>query len=270
MFDELINQYGGLMLRLGGKLLYTLGIVLAGLIFIRLGGRIIQRAVKNLRFDETLGMVLKLILKYGIGIVGLIMALDAFGVNTTSLIAILGAAGVAIGLALKDTLSNIASGLLLLLLRLYRKGDFIEFGGCNGTVQNMDLFSTTLETPDGVYVSAPNSAIWGIPLKNYTRNGRRRMDLTVGVAYSDSLDTAFAVLREIAAMEPRFLKDPPPQVMLQSLGDSSVNITLRAWASVDTYWAIYWEQMRNIKEKIEAAGLAIPFPQRDVHLYKTS
>jgi small conductance mechanosensitive channel len=135
-----------------------------------------------------------------------------------------------------------------------------------GTVQEMDLFATTLETGDGIFISAPNSSLWGVPLKNYSRNKRRRMDLPVTISYSDSIDAAFAVLREIAAAEKRFLPHPPPQIMVQSMADSGVNIMLRAWAHNDVYWSVYWDQMRNIKEKIEAAGLTIPFPQRDVRI----
>jgi small conductance mechanosensitive channel len=130
----------------------------------------------------------------------------------------------------------------------------------------MDLFTTTLETGDGIFISAPNSTLWGVPLKNYSRSRRRRMDLSIGISYKDSIDAAFAVMRQITEEETRFLRDPPPQVMVQSLGDNSVNIMLRAWATTDVYWSVYWEQIRNIKEKIEAAGLNIPFPQRDIHI----
>jgi small conductance mechanosensitive channel len=135
-----------------------------------------------------------------------------------------------------------------------------------GTVKDISLFTTTLETPDGIFISAPNSSIWGVPLKNYARNGKRRMDLAISIAYSDSIDTAFAVMRRISEEEKRFLTTPAPQVMVQTLADSSVTILLRAWANSDVYWSIYWDQMKNMKEKIEAAGLHIPFPQRDVHV----
>jgi small conductance mechanosensitive channel len=194
------------------------------------------------------------------------MILNVFGVNTASLIAVLGAAGVAVGLALKDTLGNIAAGIILLFLGTYRRGEYIEFGAYSGTVKDINLFTTILETPDGVFISAPNSSIWGSPLKNYTRNGRRRMELSVGIAYSDSVDAAFQVMRDIIAAETRFLPDPAPQVVVQALKDSSVIITVRAWASNQLYWDIYWDQMRNLKARVEAAGLHIPFPQQDVHI----
>jgi small conductance mechanosensitive channel len=242
-------------------------IIIAGRIAIKVISRLINRATAGrLSLDETAASLVKIIVRYGIIIICFIMILNNFGVNTASLLAVLGAAGVAIGLALKDTMSNIAAGIILLFLRSFGKGDYIEFGSYSGTVREMSLFTTILETPDGVFISAPNSSIWGTPLKNYTRNGKRRMDLSVGISYSDSIDAAFKVMNEIIASESRFLRDPAPQVMVQSLGDSAVNILLRAWASGSDYWNVYWFQMRNIKEKIEEAGLTIPFPQQDVHL----
>jgi small conductance mechanosensitive channel len=242
-------------------------IVIAGKTAIKLTARLLDHsAAGRISFDETAVSVLKIIIRYAIIIICFMMILNAFGVNTASLLAVLGAAGVAVGLALKDTMSNIAAGIILLFLRSFGKGDYIEFGGTSGTVKEISLFTTTLETPDGIFISAPNSTIWGVPLKNYSRNGKRRMDLSVGISYGDSIDDAFKVLNEIIAAEPRFLKTPAPQVLVSSLGDSAVNIVLRAWASGGDYWDAYWFQTKNIKEKIEAAGLSIPYPQRDVHL----
>jgi len=196
------------------------------------------------------------------------MILNIFGVSTASLIALLGAAGVTIALALKDTLGNIAAGIGLLLLGIFRKGEYIEFGSFNGTVKEINLFTTILETPDGIFISAPNSSIWGSPVKNYSRNGKRRMELSVGIAYSDSVSTAFQVMQGLIDSEKRFLKDPASQVILQSLDDNSVKITIRAWALNQDYWNIYWEMNKSIKSKIEEAGLHIPFPQRDVHIVR--
>jgi small conductance mechanosensitive channel len=223
--------------------------------------------VNSLKIDDTISHVLRMVIRYGIFIICLIMILNVFGVNTTSLLAILGAAGIAVGLALKDTLSNIAAGIILLVLGTYKRGDYIEFGSYSGTVKDIRLFTTILETPDGIYVSAPNSNIWETPLKNYTRNGKRRMDISVPIAYSDSIDTAFRVVKDMTEAEGRFLADPAPQILVQSYGDNSVNILLRAWASIDQYWPVYWDLMRGLKERLETAGLSIPFPQRDVHLY---
>jgi small conductance mechanosensitive channel len=259
--------HSGAILELARDIIAALIIAVAGKIIAGAAVKLINKAAStSLRIDSTVTSVLRMIVRYGIFIICVIMILNAFGINTASLIAVLGAAGVAVGLALKDTLGNIAAGIILLFLGSYRRGEYIEFGSYSGTVKEISLFTTILETPDGIYVSAPNSSIWGTPLKNYSRNGKRRIELSVGIAYSDSVDAAFQVMREIIATETRFLTDPAPQILVQSLGDSSVNITLRAWASTTVYWDIYWDQMRNIKSKIEAAGLHIPFPQRDVHV----
>jgi small conductance mechanosensitive channel len=271
MLLEAWNTHNGFLINLGLKAVLAFIVIIAGKVCVKITEKILSRAAVNIpALDGTLVSIVRPVMRYGIIVIAVLIILDAFGINTTSLIALLGAAGVAVGLALKDTLSNIASGIILILLRSYRKGDYIEFGSYSGTVKDMDLFVTVLETPDGIYISAPNSSIWGMPLKNYTRNGKRRMDLSVSIAYSDSIDTAFEVMREIIAGEPRFLPEPEPQIMVQSLGDSGVTIMLRAWASGSVYWDIYWKQMRNIKEKIEAAGLTIPFPQRDLHIVPLS
>ncbi|MDR2601631.1 MAG: mechanosensitive ion channel family protein [Spirochaetaceae bacterium] len=253
----------------GRKLFIAVIIVVAGIVIYNIFKKLINHVDSNKkRIDDALLSLLRVAMKYALVIVCLIMLLDVFGVNVTGLVALLGTAGVAIGLALKDTLGNIAAGIVLLVLKSYRKGDFIEFDGFMGTIKEFDLFTTKLETPDGVLISAPNSSIWKNPIKNYSQNSKRRMDLVIGISYEDSIDAAYRVMREIVEAEPRFLLEPAPQIVVQSLNDSSVNILLRAWASSDVYWDVYWKHMRLIKEKIEAAGLSIPYPNRTVHLVK--
>ncbi|MDR0731362.1 MAG: mechanosensitive ion channel [Treponema sp.] len=274
IFSRFWEAYGGNIFELTRDIITALIIIVMALILNRLARRVIKRAARkplpgapeSFVLDDTVVSVLVLALHYGVFIIAGIMILTVFGVNTTSLVAVLGAAGVAIGLALKDTLGNIAAGIIILFLGSYRRGEYIEFGSYSGTVRDITLFTTILETPDGIYVSAPNASIWIGPLKNYSRNGRRRMDLAVGIAYSDSIDTAFRVMEDIITGEGRFFKDPVPQVLVQSLGESSVTIVLRAWTSTADYWDVYWDLMRNIKAKIEGAGLHIPFPQRDLHI----
>ena len=242
-------------------------IIVIGIILSKGLQQLIKKADKaGPNSNGTAASLLQMIIRYGILIICIIMILNVFGVNTASLIAVLGAAGVAIGLALKDTLANIAAGIILIFLGNFRLGEFVEFGSFMGTVKEIHLFNTILETPDGIYISAPNSSIWGSPLKNYTRNGKRRMELSIGIAYSDSVDTAFAIMQDIIANEPGFLQDPAPQVILQSIESSSVTITIRAWTTVQDYWNIYWEKTKTIKAKIEEAGLHIPLPQRDIRL----
>ncbi len=265
-----IASQGEMLATAGGNIVEALLIVICGFIIYTIIKKLILHGGKRLlHVDETLLTLFKVMAKYAMIIVCLIMLLGVFGVNTTGLVALLGTAGVAIGLALKDTLGNIAAGIVLVLLKSFRKGDFIEFGEFAGTVTDLDLFTTHIETADGVVVSAPNSYIWTNPIKNYSKNERRRMDLVVGISYTDSIDTAYRVMREMVDAEPRFLKDPAPQITVQSLGNSSVNILLRAWAPADVYWDVYWKHIRLMKEKIEGAGLSIPFPQQDVHLIST-
>ena len=196
------------------------------------------------------------------------MLLDDFGFSTTGLLALLGTAGVAVGFALKDTLGNIASGIIILFLRPFKKGDFIECDSVMGTVKEIGLFATILETPDGIFISAPNSSLWGIPLKNYSHNDTRRMEIKTTILYTDSIDAAFQVFNNIISEEPRFMKEPAPQIMVQSLGESGTSIALRAWVDSGVYWKTYWDQMKNVKEKIQEAGLTIALPQREIHLIK--
>ena len=270
MLDELINFWDSnkSALFIIGKKLLASGIILFIGVFLT-GGvkRLINKAsASKLYVDDTMSSILRYIVTYGVFIICVIMILNVFGVNTASLIALLGAAGLAIGLALKDTLGNIAASISLFFLGSYRLGEFIEFGSFTGTVKEINLFTTVLETPDGICISAPNSSIWGNPIKNYSRNGKRRMELFIHIAYSDSINTAFTVLNNIIACEKRFLKTPAPQIVVQSLEDSFVNLCVRAWASNKDYWDVYWFQMRNIKEKIEEAQLHFPFPQQDIYI----
>jgi small conductance mechanosensitive channel len=261
------ESHSEVILAIVGNLIAAVVIIFIGIVLSRGIQRIIRRAeAAKLNSDGTATSLLRGVIRYGILIICVIMILNVFGVNTASLIAVLGAAGVAVGLALKDTLGNIAAGIILLALGNFRIGESIEFGAYSGTVKEIHLFNTILETSDGIYISAPNSSIWGSPLKNYSRNGKRRMELSIGIAYSDSVDAAFQVMQNIIAAEPGFLKDPAPQVVLQSIEASSVTITIRAWALLDNYWDIYWEKTKIIKAKIEEAGLHIPLPQRDVRI----
>ncbi|MEP7703319.1 mechanosensitive ion channel family protein [Paraglaciecola sp. 25GB23A] len=248
-------------------------LILAIVIFVAssLIARAVRKAIRNTnsklkKLDATLIPIFSTVASYVVYIIGSVFILDIFGVNTASLIALVGAAGLAVGLALKDTLSNIAAGMMLLILRPFKAGDFIEFGATQGTVKEINLFTTILETIEGLYIASPNSVLWSNNIKNFTRNGKRRMDIVVGISYSDSIDEGFAVLKKIADVESRLLVDPAPQVMVASMMDSAVNIQLRAWAKNEDYWAAYWDLNKRVKESIEEAGLTIPFPQRTLHV----
>ncbi|AEF82229.1 mechanosensitive ion channel family protein [Leadbettera azotonutricia] len=266
---ELWANYSDAILGFGRKLLVAAIIIVLRWLLIRLGERLIHKATTGkIQFDETLASALKLVINYGSAIICIIMILDLFGVNTASLIALLGAAGVAVGLALKNTLSNIAAGIILLVQRSFKKGDIIECGAVSGIVREMDLFTTRLENSDGIFISVPNSALWGPPLKNFSRNNKRRIDFTVTVTAPQSADDVFAVLKDAAAGESRFLPQHHPQIVVQSIGENSVTVMLRAWVYSRDYAAVYADQVKNIREKFEAAGLAIPFPQSTIQVVK--
>jgi small conductance mechanosensitive channel len=270
MKDQIINiwdNYHETVFSIGWKIIVSLIISSVGLLISKGLTKLIQKAsTGKLKVDDTVTSILRHVISYGIFIICLIMILNVFGVNTASLLAILGAARIAIGLALKDTLTNIAAGIILFFIGSYRLGEFIEFDSCSGTVKEINLFTTTLETIDGIYISVQNSSILGTPLKNYSRNGKRRMEILVRLSYSDSIENAFNLLNELISLENRFLTDPPAQIIVQSMQDSYLNIVVRVWAKNPDYWDVYWKHMRIFREKFEEAGLYIPFPRQNVHI----
>lgn len=272
MKDFLVNLWdtnSGTIISVGKNILLLVLVIVACIIVAKVLRKAVKRASdRNERFDKTLVPMISSLLSYLVYTIGIIIVLDIFGINTTSIIAVLGAAGLAIGLALKDTLGNIAAGVMLILLRPFKKGDYIESSSYQGTVQEVNFFNTVLETFDGLYISAPNGAVFNNSLKNFSRNGKRRMDIEVGISYGDSIDTAMEVLRKIASEEKRFLAEPAPQVLVNSMGDSSVNLQLRGWADNADYWQTRFDLTKKVKEDIEKAGLNIPFPQTDVHLFQ--
>ncbi len=197
-----------------------------------------------------------------------IAAIGKLGVETTSVLAIFGAAGLAVGLALQGSLSNFAAGVLIVAFRPYKVGDFIEAGGQAGSVEEVQIFTTTLKSPDNKKIIVPNSQIMNGTITNYTALGTRRVDLVFGCAYGDDVDTAYRVLQEIIAADERILKDPEPTIALNELADSSVNFIVRPWVNSADYWGVYNSVTEQVKRKFDAAGLNIPFPQRDIHVYQ--
>ena len=203
---------------------------------------------------------------YAIYVVTLLLVLHIAGVNTAGLVALVGAASLAVGLALKDALANIASGLLLMFLRPFKAGDYIECGQVKGRIKGIGLFNTTLVSLDGLYISAPNSSLWGSPIVNFSKNATRRLEIAVGIDYGDSTDKALGILRDLVENEPRFLKEPAPQFFVAALSDSAVNVSFRAWARNSDYFDLLWTYTDEVKRRFDAAGITIPFPQRTVHM----
>ena len=264
-FANLWEQHSDDVIRFVRVVILALVVIVAAKLISMAMKRIISRSMKRFEaMDESLIHVTYTIVRTIIWIIGVLIILDLFGFNTASILTVLGAAGLTIGLAMKDSLSNIAAGIMLIILRPYRQGDFIDCGSISGSIQQMGLFSTTLKTPDGLFVSAPNSVVFGTPIKNYSRNPTRRSDITVGVAYSDSLPVALQAMQELLNAEPLVLKDPAPEVLVSELADSSVQLTLRYWTKTGDYWDAFWSVKSKLKPQIESAGLNIPFPQRVV------
>jgi small conductance mechanosensitive channel len=194
-------------------------------------------------------------------------ALGQLGVQTTSFIAVLGAAGLAVGLALQGSLANFASGVLMIIFRPFKLGDYIEGGGVAGVVKAIHIFTTTLTTPDNKRVIVPNSKIMGDNIINYSAEGTRRLDLTASISYSDSIDAAKIALADVLKKEPRVLPEPAPLVAVLAMAENSVDFAVRPWVKVEDYWAVHFALTEAIKKRLEADGMTVPFPQRDVHVY---
>lgn len=234
-------------------------------IFIWSFNKFLVRASKRGLDPSAVPLITDLV-RYSVYVMGLIVGLNILGVNTTGIVAMISAASLAIGLALKDTLSNIASGIILLFLRPFKAGDLIECGAIKGKILGIGLFNTTLETLDGLYVYAPNSSLWGAPIVNFSKNPCRRIEITVGVAYGTSLDTVMEVLRDMVAGEARFLQSPAPAFFVSALDESSVNVSVQVWAKSSDYTDLLRQYTEAVKRLFDEKGIEIPFPQQVVHI----
>ncbi len=229
-----------------------------------------RRGLEKGKVDPSLVPFFASMVYYTALAVVVIAVLNLFGIETTSLIAVLGAAGLAVGLALQGTLSNFSSGVMLLMFRPFRVGDYIEAAGTAGGVEEIGLFTTTLNTPDNVRILVPNSAIFGDTIKNYSANDTRRNDLVIGIGYGDDIGKAIDVIRNVIDADGRVLKDPAPVIAVSELGDSSVNLVVRPWCRKEDYWGLRFDLTRALKEQLEGSGCNIPFPQHDVHLFQAN
>ena len=247
----------------GALLLLIAGWVVAGWIE-KHTGKVLKRID---RVDATLRSFVTNLVRYAILVLVMIAVFAQFGIQTTSIIAVLGAAGLAVGLALQGTLANIAAGVLLLFLRPFRVGESIDAGSIAGTVREIGLFSTELQTWDGIYLMVPNSQLASAAIQNYSRLPTRRLNLVIGISYTDDIDKTLKVLSELLQNDERILDDPAHQVMVKELAESSVNINLRCWTNRENYWSLRFDLTKQAKQRLDEYDISIPFPQRDVHLY---
>ena len=257
----------GLLEIWGLRLLSALLILALGLWLSRKVSKAIERALSRANVDPMLGSFLRNIAYFAGVIVVVVAALTQLGVPPASLLALLGAAGLAIGLALKDSLSNFASGVMLILLRPFKAGDYVQIAGLEGTIEQVRVFQTQMRTIDNRVIVLPNSQITTAPIVNFTARPTRRLDLVVGVGYDDDLDAAKDALLAAAASTPMVLPEPPADVLVSGLAESSVNLTLRAWVSTSDLLAAKSALLAAIHGEIRGRGLSIPYPQRDLHVY---
>jgi len=201
-------------------------------------------------------------------LLGILIALSQLGIQIAPLLAGVGVAGFIVGFALQETLSNFASGLMILVYRPFDVGDVVEAGGVSGKVSSMSLVSTTINTFDNQKLIVPNNKIWGDVIRNKTAETTRRVDMVFGISYADDIDRAEELLGEIVESHELILKDPEPMIRLHNLGDSSVDFVVRPWTKTDNYWTVFWDITRTVKKRFDQEGVSIPFPQRDVHIYQ--
>ncbi len=265
--DQYVQKAIELAIEYAPQLLLAVLTLIIGLWIIN---RLLNLTDKSLqkKFDPTLTKFIHSLASVMLKALLLISVASMIGIETTSFIAVLGAAGLAIGLALQGNLSNFASGVLILTFKPFRVGDVIDGAGYVGTVREIQIFTTVLMTPDNRKVIIPNSNLANNPLINIGAEATRRVDMLFGIGYGDDIDKAKDVIKSIIEADARILKDPAPLVVVSELADSSVNITVRTWVATADYWGVYFDMHETVKKKFDQEGISIPFPQRDVHLYQ--
>ena len=269
--EENVTNHMGIVIELATR--YGINFIFAILILIigfwvsaRVKRVVLNACSSSPKIDNTLGAFFSSLARYVIIIFTILAVLDRFGVETASLIAILGAASLAIGLALQGTLSNVASGVMLLIFRPFKVGEFVDVGGLEGTVKMLGLFFTEMATSDNIKIIVPNSKIWGSAIKNYSANKTRRIDLLIGISYGDDIDHAITELNKVLETDSRILKDPSSTIFVNELGESSVNLGIRVWVEGSNYSAVRWNLIKNIKQNFDKNDLNFPYPQHDIHI----
>lgn len=251
----------------GFHIIAAIAVLIIGFWLAKLFTKILIKVLRKRDIDPTLTEFLSSALKFTLYLFVIIAAVGQLGVETTSFIAVLGAAGLAVGLALQGSLSNLASGVMLVIFRQVKVGQFIEGGGATGNVEKIGIFNTTLVTIDNKVIYIPNSKLLNDNIINYNEKEFRRVDMVFGISYSDDMARAKTIINSILAADSRILKDPAPQVVVAKLDESSVNINVRPWVKTPDYWDVHFELMELVKKKFDDEKITIPFPQRDVHLH---
>ena len=268
--DQVVQNIITLVSTWGLRMTGALVVLILGRFGCGVARKSVRRAMESRSVDASLIPFVSNLVYFVLFAAVVIAVLGMFGIETTSLIAVLGTAGLAIGLAVQGTLSNFSSGVMLLLFRPFHVGDYIDAAGVAGTVSEIGVFSTVLNTPDNIRIIVPNSGIFGSTIKNFSTNDTRRNDIVLGISYGDDISNAIATVNAVLSKDSRILSDPEPLVAVSELADSSVNLVVRPWCRKDDYWSLRFDLIRKFKEELEQAGCTIPYPQSDVHLHQVS
>ncbi|MEH0373478.1 small-conductance mechanosensitive channel MscS [Vibrio mimicus] len=263
-----LTNNSDLLIQYGVNIISAILILFVGNLIVKAVAGSVANVLKKKEMDKAVVEFIHGLVRYTLFIIVLIAALSRIGVQTASVVAVIGAAGLAVGLALQGSLSNFAAGVLIVAFRPFKSGDYVEIGGVAGSVDAIQIFQTVLKSPDNKMVVVPNSAVIGSAITNYSRHETRRVDMVIGVSYKSDLQKTKRVLRETLEKDPRILKDPDMTIGVLTLADSSINFVVRPWCKTSEYWAVYFDSMQAIKEALDANGIEIPFPQMDVHLNK--
>ncbi len=265
--EEVLQNLYTYMTQYGLSVLAAVIIFVVGKWIARFLSNLVEKLMVKANVEATLASFCKNITYVVMFVFVIIAALGKIGVQTTSFIAVIGAAGLAVGLALQGSLANFAAGILIMFFKPFKVGDLVEVGGILGVVSEIHIFTTNLSAPDNKKIIVPNAQITGGIIKNYTAIEKRRVDLVFGISYDDSMKIAKEALESVVSQDSRVLTDPAPTIAVSELGDSSVNIVCRPWVKPEDYWGVYFDTLEKGKIALEEKGITIPFPQSDVHLY---
>jgi small conductance mechanosensitive channel len=266
--EEILQKIWELTTIYGLKIVIALLILFFGRIIAKLVSKIVGRLMERSKIDPTIIRFVSSLTYIALIAFVIIAALGQLGIQTASFIAVVGAAGLAVGLALQGSLANFAAGFLMIIFKPFKVGDYIEGGGVAGTVEEISIFTTILTSPDNKTIIVPNAKLTEDNIVNWTIKGTRRVDMVMGIGYGDDIDKARQVINDVLAAESRLLKDPAPLVAVVELADSSVNFVVRPWVKASDYWGVYFDLTEKMKKAFDANGISIPFPQRDVHVYE--
>ncbi|PMH19869.1 small-conductance mechanosensitive channel MscS [Vibrio splendidus] len=266
--EQWLTNNSDLFIQYGVNIISALIILFIGNLIVKAVANSVSKVLQKKKMDRAVVEFVHGLVRYLLFVIVLIAALGRLGVQTASVVAVIGAAGLAVGLALQGSLSNFAAGVLIVAFRPFKSGDYVEIGGVAGSVDSIQIFQTVLTTPDNKMVVVPNGSVIGSPITNYSRHDTRRIDLMIGVSYNADLQKTKALLTKICESDERVLKEPGVQVGVHTLADSSVNFVVRPWVSTADYWNVYFDLMQVIKEGLDNEGIEIPFPQMDVHMNK--